>query len=77
MKNGSLTYGQLYSKLQALSFVSRTIRIDGERTRVFEHKDIPKSMIVLPRPRLQRPGGAVLYEFRPGQSQSIQSFAGK
>ena len=44
----TLTYGQLYSKLKALGFEESSVEVDGKRGRVFEHPDLPGSMLVLP-----------------------------
>lgn len=48
MNNNSLTYGQLRDKLEALGFVSRRVTIEGQRSQVYEHTTIPRTMIVLP-----------------------------
>jgi hypothetical protein len=48
MKNGSLTYGQLYDKLKALGFRQQAVEIEGKRGEVFTHKSIDRAMIVLP-----------------------------
>ena len=44
----ALTYGQLYSKLNALGFEESSVEVDGKRGRVFEHPDLLGSMLVLP-----------------------------
>jgi hypothetical protein len=47
-KSISLTYGQLYVKLKELGFEESHVELDGKRGRMFERKDLPASLIVLP-----------------------------
>jgi hypothetical protein len=46
--DASLTYGRLYRKLRELGFQEYSVQLDGKRGRVFEHEQIPGSLITLP-----------------------------
>ena len=48
MKNGSLTYAQLATKLQSLGYRENRSDVRGKAARVYEHKALTKAIIFLP-----------------------------
>ena len=48
MPKQSLTYGQLFQKLNSLGFEQRAVQLDDQRGQVFVHKTIGHVMITLP-----------------------------